>query len=94
MLFGALPLNDVAVLLVSNVKMLPAPLALPASITYDSAPATAFHVSVTVFPVADAPNPAGAAGAGQGPPPPSTTIVTSFDGPLLPSAFRARTRTR
>src|SRR5215470_5590766 len=55
-------------------------------------PAGAVHASVTVDPLVDTLNPAGAPGAHE--PPPLTVTITSFDGPLTPAPFFARTRTK
>jgi len=54
-----------------------------------------FQDKNTVDPLTEDIRLVGAPGApvhGPGPPP-LTTIVTSFDGPLVPAAFLARTRT-
>ena len=57
-------------------------------------PVGAFQKSVTVAPIIEAVRLTGAPGAPLHGPPPPTTIVTSFDGPLVPAAFLARTRTK
>ena len=66
-----------------------APAAYPASITVDVVPAATFHVTATEVPVTTVVNVEGGSGGVQ-----PTFTTRSLVGALVPTAFRARTRTK
>src|SRR5262245_66639588 len=82
--FGTLLVLNVVVAPTSLDTMFADPDEVPASSTYDDAPAAAFHFSPTAPPVfAVSINPVGTAGSGHGDPPPTVRTI-SLDVSVAP----------